>query len=368
MMKNTNFFGFFVGFLLFAVPAWAQVSITNPAANATVSGTVTFTCTDSAPNSKVGLYIDQTYISGSPYSWNTTTATNGSHYLVCNGYVNSIANGSAGQNVTVSNSTHTPVPTAAPTSAPTSKPSSAPTPGACASTVDVFCTGSADSPALQAAMNCPGSVVRPHGTCDVNRALVGTSIGYEGADATLNVEASVATGVTLVTGANAYASMPWAHLRMSGSSATHIDQPSINGFTNNILIGANAFLDTIIAPTIWNGGTGLNCPTAPNAGEGIVVVGGEIFNVVTGSYNAGCSLTFFGTHFDGITGTPLALNEGSNGAETDCTNCYVELMVQPSSGVVLSVTGFDAGGSMEWLGGHTLEYVRNANKPAMFQP
>ena len=55
--------------------------------------------------------------------------------------------------------------------------------------------------------------------------------------------------------------------RINGSGATglhqkgnftHIDQPSISGFTNNILIGVNAFLDTIIAPTIWNGHTGLN--------------------------------------------------------------------------------------------------------------
>jgi hypothetical protein len=129
------------------------------------------------------------------------------------------------------------------------------------------------------------------------------------------------------------------------------NQPSISGFTNNILIGTNAFLDTIIAPTIWSGGTGLNCPTANNAGEGIVVLGGEMFNLVKGAYNAGCSLTFFGTHFDAITGTALALNEGLNGAETDCTSCYVELMVQPASGAVLSVTGYDAGGSIEWIGG-----------------
>jgi len=366
MIKKNSTFAFFVGFLLFAAPAWAQVSITSPAANATVSGTVSITCADSAPNSKTGLYIDQVYVSGSPYSWNTTTAANGSHYLLCNGYVNGSANGTAAENVTVNNSGHTPVPTATPTGSPTS----APTPGACASTVDVFCTGSADSHALQAAMNCPGSVVRPHGTCDVNQGLVGTNIGYEGADATLNIEPSVATGVTLVTGASAYNSKPWRHLRLTGTGATglllegnftHIDQPSINGFTNNIMIGPNAFLDTIIAPTIWSGGTGLNCPTANNAGEGIVVVGGEIFNLVNGTYNAGCSLTLFGTHFDAITGTPLALNEGLNGAETDCTNCYVELMVQPSSGVVLSVTGFDAGGSMEWIGGHIQQDNSNAS-------
>jgi hypothetical protein len=234
----------------------------------------------------------------------------------------------------------------------------------------VFCTGSADGPALQAAMNCPGSVVRPHGTCDVNKALVGTNIGFEGADATLNVESSVATGVTVVTGANSFTSLPWEHLKLTGSSATglllegnftHFDQPSISGFTNNITIGTNAFLDTIVAPTIWNGGTGINCPTSPNAGEGIVVVGGAIFNLVTGSFNSGCGLTFLGTHFDGISGTPLVLDEGSNGASTDCTNCYIELNVQPASGVMLSVTGFDAGGSIEWIGGQIQQDDLNAS-------
>jgi hypothetical protein len=400
MIKKSSLIGFFVGSLLFAVPAWAQVSITSPAANATVSGTVSLICTDSAANSKVGLYIDQAYVSGSPYSWNTTAVANGSHYLLCNGYVNSSPNGSAAENVMVSNPARTPVPTpapnllstpaptlvptpaptlastpvptpapthaptavptTAPTSAPTSKPTSAPTASACASTVDVFCTGSADGPALQAAMNCPGSVVRPHGTCDVNKALVGTNIGFEGADATLNVESSVATGVTVVTGANSFTSLPWEHLKLTGSSATglllegnftHFDQPSISGFTNNITIGTNAFLDTIVAPNIFFGGTGINCPTSSNAGEGIVVVGGAIVNLSIGSNNSGCGLTFLGTHFDGITETPLVLNEGSNGASTDCTNCYIELMAQPSSGVMMSVTGYNGFGSMEWIGG-----------------
>ncbi len=395
-MKNASLLGLMVGCLMFATSVWAQVSITSPAANSTVSGTVTFSCTDSAANSKEGLYIDDVYVSPGPYSWNTTTAANGSHYLVCDGYVGSTLNGAVAVYATVSNPAHTPVasPTAVPTTAPTvapttdpttapttdpspiasasatavpsatatasPKPTSAPSPGACASTLDVFCTGSADSPALQAAMNCPGSVVRPHGTCDVNQGLTGTNIGYDGTDATLNVESSVATGVTLMTGANSYTSLPWMHLKMTGTGATglllegnftQINMPSISGFTTNIMMGTNGYLDTINAPTIWNGGTGINCPTSPNAGEGIVVVGGEIFNLTTGSYNSGCGLSFIGTHFDGITGTPLVVNEGSNGASTDCTNCYIELMARPSSGVMLSLTGNNGFGSMEWIGG-----------------
>jgi hypothetical protein len=343
---------------LFANAASAQVSITSPASNATVAGTVSFTCTDSIAGSTTGLYIDNQWVSGSPYSWNTTTAPNGSHYLLCNGYTKSTLNGSANETVTVHNGSGTPQPS----SSPSPKPTSSPTPvgSACASTVDVYCTGTTDGPALQSAMNCAGSVVRPHGTCDVNQGLTATNIGYEGIDAMLNVESSVTTGVTLITGPNAYGALPWNHLRMTGSNTnglllegnfTHLDQPAISGFDNNIAIGSNAFLDTIIAPSLWNGGVGIDCPTSPNAGEGIVIMGGAIFNSNIGSYNSGCGMSFIGTHFDGITASPLVLNEGSNGASTDCTNCYIESNVQPSGGGMLSVTGYSASGSMEWIGG-----------------
>jgi hypothetical protein len=187
------FLGLFISFLTFATPVLAQVTITSPAANATVSGTVIFNCTDSAANSKVGVYIDSKYVSTAPYSWNTTAVTNGSHYLICDGYVGNALNGSVTENVTVSNPASAPTPTTSGTSEPTATPTNSAASGACASTIDVFCTGHSDSPALQSAMNCPGSMVRPHGACDVNKALVGTNIGYDGTDATLNVESSVAT-------------------------------------------------------------------------------------------------------------------------------------------------------------------------------
>jgi hypothetical protein len=45
------------------------------------------------------------------------------------------------------------------------------------------------------------------------------------------------------------------------------------------------------------------------------------------------------------------LNEGSNGASTDCTNCYIEAHSQPNSGALLSLTGYDGGGTIEWIGG-----------------
>jgi Galactose oxidase, central domain len=85
----------------------ATLSITSPPALGTVSATVPFSCADSAPGATVNLYIDNVYTAGgrSPfsYSWHTTAASNGPHYLVCNGYVNSKTNGGASESVTVRN-------------------------------------------------------------------------------------------------------------------------------------------------------------------------------------------------------------------------------------------------------------------------
>lgn len=51
----------------------------------------------------VGIYVDGNWVGGSPYAWNTVAVSNGSHGLLCNGYVNGSPDGSAGENVTVSN-------------------------------------------------------------------------------------------------------------------------------------------------------------------------------------------------------------------------------------------------------------------------
>jgi hypothetical protein len=85
----------------------APVSITSPAANSSVSATAVFTCADTAYGATVNLYINDVYVAGghSPfsYSWNTTAKSNGSYYLVCNGYVNGSKNGSVAENVKVLN-------------------------------------------------------------------------------------------------------------------------------------------------------------------------------------------------------------------------------------------------------------------------
>ena len=92
-------------------------------------------------------------------------------------------------------------------------------------------------------------------------------------------------------------------------------------------------------------------PQGLDSGEGITVVIGEIFNLGTASYNSGCGLTFFGTHFDGIAASVHVLDEGSNGAGTDCTNCYIEEFGTQPSGPIISVTGYNGFGSFNWQGG-----------------
>lgn len=87
-------------------------SITAPANNATVSGTinVTATASDNVGVTKMEIYIDgalktsNTNLTSLTYSWNTTTATNGAHTIVSKAYdaANNIGT-STTVNVTVSN-------------------------------------------------------------------------------------------------------------------------------------------------------------------------------------------------------------------------------------------------------------------------
>jgi hypothetical protein len=106
-----------------STPTPGPVKITSPASGSTVSGTVTFTCTN--PGGSANLYIDDVFVGYSSYSWNTTKFTNGGHYLLCNGYRNGSLIGSAAENVTVSNGAPTPTPVVTPTPKP---PTPTPTP------------------------------------------------------------------------------------------------------------------------------------------------------------------------------------------------------------------------------------------------
>jgi hypothetical protein len=87
------------------MPTPAPVTITSPAAGSTVSGVVTFSCSN--PDGTANLYIDDVFIGHSSYSWNTAKFTNGSHYLLCNGYRNGTFIGSRSEKVTVSNNAPT---------------------------------------------------------------------------------------------------------------------------------------------------------------------------------------------------------------------------------------------------------------------
>jgi hypothetical protein len=82
-------------------PTPGPVKITSPTSGSTVSGVVTFTCSN--PGGTANLYIDDVFVANSSYSWNTTKFSNGSHYLLCNGYRNGSLVGSASENVTVRN-------------------------------------------------------------------------------------------------------------------------------------------------------------------------------------------------------------------------------------------------------------------------
>ena len=105
-------------------PTPAPVTITSPASGSTVSGVVTFACTN--PGGTANLYIDDKFVAYSTYSWDTTKFANGSHYLVCNGYRNGSLVGSVSEYVTVSNNAPTPTPTATPTPIPTATPTPKP--------------------------------------------------------------------------------------------------------------------------------------------------------------------------------------------------------------------------------------------------
>jgi CSLREA domain-containing protein len=101
-------------------PTPGPVTITSPAAGSTVSGVVTFACTN--PGGTANLYIDDVFVAHSSFSWNTASFSSGRHNLLCNGYQSGVLIGHAIENVTVSNSAPTPTPTPSPTPTPTATP------------------------------------------------------------------------------------------------------------------------------------------------------------------------------------------------------------------------------------------------------
>ena len=126
-----------------AALAQAAVQIFAPANQASVSGTVMFTCQSSSGKTvSENLFVDSALLSSQSHSapggftfsypWDTTTVANGAHTLVCKAYKgNGSILGTASVSVTVNNNiapTSTPGPTPTPTSAPTSAPTPTATP------------------------------------------------------------------------------------------------------------------------------------------------------------------------------------------------------------------------------------------------
>jgi len=87
------------------------VTLTAPANNANVSGSVAITATAAAGVSWVNIYVDGTYLSSSPpynFTWNASGASNGAHTITVRGYNTSNQEiGSDSVNVTVGSGTAT---------------------------------------------------------------------------------------------------------------------------------------------------------------------------------------------------------------------------------------------------------------------
>jgi len=355
--------------------AEATVTMTSPADGVSVTGVVAVNCTDTNPGATFGFYVDNSFQTNSSggWSWDTSTVSQGSHYVSCNAYHAGTYSGGAAASVTVRplTSTPSPAPTATPPATPKPTPTVASTPTATGSfDTNVNCTGTHDSNALEAAFSHPGRVLS-HGPCSLDRPITvaADSTGFEGDGAPWT---SAGSAIVFTTGANSYNTPVWrglvlrgpgtrsatVGLQVNGNFGSFIN-PDIQGFGTQVAIGTNGYLDTFIDARLAGdgSGTGLLCPSSANAGEGIVLVGGKIFNLAVGSNNLGCGVTFVGTHMDGLTASPVIVDQevGSNGAASDFVDAYIELFGVPSSGTIFTLTGYNGYGSITWRGGQIQE-------------
>ena len=376
MKRGFSFLGALV-LLLACGAANASVVMTAPHEDAVVSSPVSVTCTDAKAGAVYSFYLDDVFVANSTSGLWTVPASAGSHYLVCNAYINGVQDGSADVDVTVASSA-TPTPTGGPTpvSSPTPQttpiatpsPVQTPTPGV---TGDVHCTGSHDSAALKAAFSSGAPIVRSFGPCGIDTPLTiaADKVGYQGDGSPWTASGS---GVIFTTGPNSYNTPAWSTLVLRGPGTgtatvglqvngnfgnfTNLDS---QGFGTELAIGPNGYLATFVNPRLAGdgNGTGIACPTSSNAGEGITFLGGVVFNLRVGSMNQGCGMTFVGTHTDTITASPAIVDEGSNGASSDFVNAYFEETgsVFPSSGAMFTVKGYNGYGSLTFANGQIQE-------------
>jgi hypothetical protein len=268
---------------------------------------------------------------------------NGRHYLLCNAYVNGTGDGGAAASVTVANSGGS---------------------SGSGGDVNVACNGTSDSAALKKAFNTASRVLS-HGPCGIDQPLtvIADNVGFQGDGSPWIAPGSA---IIFTTGPNSYTTPVWTNLvlrgpknggttvglQINGNFATFMSL-DVQGFGTQVQIGPNGYLDTFISPRLASNGsdTGFYCPTSSNAGEGIMFYGGEIFNLAKGIVNEGCGLQVNGTHIDTIAAAPVVLNPGSNGADSDFINAYIELNTTPTSGTIFTVSG----PALTWSGGQIQE-------------
>jgi hypothetical protein len=196
-------------------------------------------------------------VANSSYSWNTTKFTNGSHYLLCNGYLNSVLVGSAAENVTVSNGTPTPTPkppTPTPTPVPpkptpkppTPTPSATPTIGVCGAssgesltvkpTTGLCTTGTASSVSGTGpwSWTCAGSNGSSAASCE---AFVASS----GSGVIINSPPQRTADFIATLGANAHISQGSAHYYIASDDLADMQYLGIINMRDNY----NSFWESI---------------------------------------------------------------------------------------------------------------------------
>jgi hypothetical protein len=132
-------------------PTPSVVTITSPASNQTVSGTVSIDATVGSSVGWINVYIDGNYMSSSPpyaFSWDSTTVSDGNHTISATAYSSTdTMMGTASIIVNVQNSTTASSPTSTPTPTPTPTPDPASiTPGATISSITGSPAGLSGSP------------------------------------------------------------------------------------------------------------------------------------------------------------------------------------------------------------------------------
>ena len=391
----------------------ASIVTMTPTENAVVSNPVVVTCQDLNPGASYFFYLDDLYVTSNKTGVWSVSPNPGSHYIVCNAYSNGHQDGSADADITVQATSASPTPTstpispsptpvATPTSTPISTPVNTPTPLATSTPITtpvptltptptpaatsptptpapnagvVHCTGSQDSAAIDAAFKSGAAQVRTFGACDLDTTLTEEvdNVGLKTDGTPWHAEGS---GLVVNTGPNSYTTPAWDTLTLTGpgtGTATvglqvdanflTFNDLHVSGFGTQFQVGSNGYLITLNNARLYGdgNGVGINCVGGNNAGEGVNIISGQIFNLFNGIMDSGCDLTFIGTHEDTITGSLVT----TNGVGVDFINSYIEETGSsfPSSGAIFTVNGHNAYAHVTFTGGQIQEDNFNTPPP-----